>query len=377
MSQGDQKKNTERPDTQDFKTLFLNDTPMMDTRAPLEFKKGAFPHTVSLPLMTDQERAKVGTSYKRDGQEEAIKLGHRLVGGDVKEERLQKWLAFAAENPNGYLYCFRGGLRSQITQQWLKDAGVAYPRITGGYKAMRRFLIDTLERITANQPLIIVAGGTGCAKTELLKQVKGNVDLEGIAHHRGSTFGKRVGGQPSQISFENTLAVEFLRHEDKTPNLPIVLEDESMLIGRCALPDYLRAKMSVSPLVIVEANMADRVEHSFDNYILDKLAEWQSVEGEEAGFIGFASDLRVSMSKVERRLGGVRHKAMTEMLETAITAHEKGDPSLHRDWIQPMLEEYYDPMYHWQLGKKQGEILIRGSFDEVRDFLNQRALPVN
>jgi len=133
--------------------------------------------------------------------------------------------------------------------------------------------------------------------------VKGNVDLEGIAHHRGSTFGKRVGGQPSQISFENTLAVEFLRHEDKTLNLPIVLEDESMLIGRCALPDYLRAKMSVSPLVIVEANMADRVEHSFDNYILDKLAEWQSVEGEEAGFIGFASDLRVSMSKVERSFG--------------------------------------------------------------------------
>lgn len=360
---------TARPDTQDFKTLFLNDTPMMDTRAPLEFKKGAFPHTVSLPLMTDQERAKVGTSYKRDGQDEAIKLGHRLVGGDVKEERLAKWLAFAAENPTGYLYCFRGGLRSQITQQWLKEAGVEYPRITGGYKAMRRFLIDTLERITTSQPLIIVSGGTGCAKTELLKQVPGSVDLEGLAHHRGSTFGKRPAGQPAQIGFENALAVQFLRHEHNTPKLPIVLEDESMLIGRCALPDYLRAKMSVSPLVIVEAEIADRVEHSFDNYILDKLAEWQAQEGEEAGFIGFADDLRTSMSKVERRLGGVRHKAMTAMLEAAISAHEKGDPSLHRDWIQPMLEEYYDPMYHWQLDKKQGEILMRGHFNDVRDFL--------
>lgn len=359
-----------RPDTADFKTLFLNDTPMIDTRAPLEFKKGAFPRTVSLPLMTDQERAKVGTCYKKKGQDEAIKLGHQLVSGDIKEERLEKWLAFAEANPNGYLYCFRGGLRSQITQRWLKEAGCNYPRITGGYKAMRRFLIDTLDRIAVEQPLIVVAGETGCAKTELIKEVTGHVDLEGIANHRGSTFGKRATAQPPQIGFENAVAVEFLRHEDKYPERAIVLEDESLLIGRCALPDVLRQQMAQAPLAVVEASMEQRVEHSFNNYILDKLAEWQHEAGEEAGFAAFADDLRTSMSKVERRLGGVRHKALTETLEAALAQHEQGDASLHRDWIQPMLEEYYDPMYHWQLSKKAGEILIRGPYDEVREFLN-------
>jgi len=77
-----------RADSQDFTRLFLTDTPMMDTRAPLEFKKGAFPHTVSLPLMTDAERAKVGTCYKQQGQDAAIVLGHQLVGGKVKQQRL-------------------------------------------------------------------------------------------------------------------------------------------------------------------------------------------------------------------------------------------------------------------------------------------------
>ena len=89
-----------RPDTNDFSAIFLRDTPMMDTRAPLEYAKGAFPHTVSLPLMTDAERAKVGTCYKQQGQDEAIKLGHELVSGAVKEARVQKWLAFAAANPS-------------------------------------------------------------------------------------------------------------------------------------------------------------------------------------------------------------------------------------------------------------------------------------
>ena len=119
-----------RADTEDFTRLFLADTPMMDTRAPLEFEKGAFPHTVSLPLMTDEERTQVGTCYKQQGQDAAITLGHQLVYGEIKQQRLERWLAFARENPDGYLYCFRGGLRSQIVQQWMKDAGCDYPRIT-------------------------------------------------------------------------------------------------------------------------------------------------------------------------------------------------------------------------------------------------------
>ncbi len=363
-----------RPDASDFRELFLRDTPMMDTRAPLEFSKGAFPHTVSLPLMTDQERAKVGTCYKKHGQDAAIKLGHQLVKGDIKDARVAQWLDFARTNPDGYLYCWRGGLRSQIVQQWLKEAGCEYPRITGGYKAMRRFLIDTLERRLNTHPLMILGGETGCAKTALLQQLDGAVDLEGLANHRGSTFGKKPDRQPPQIGFENALSVAFLRHEAFQPQRPVILEDESMLIGRCALPELLRQKMNDAPLVIIEADMESRVEHSFENYILNKLSEWQAaLDGnEEAAFTAFADDLRTSLSKVEQRLGGLRYKNMTAQLEKAIDAHAAGNPDLHRDWIHGMLVEYYDPMYRWQLRKKEQRVVMRGPAAEVHEYLSQQ-----
>ena len=357
-----------RPDTQDFASLFLRDTPMMDTRAPLEFKKGAFPHTVSLPLMTDAERAKVGTCYKQKGQDEAIKLGHQLVGGKVKEERLARWLEFARQHPDGYLYCFRGGLRSQIVQQWLKDAGMEYPRITGGYKAMRRFLIDTFSGIVAQGQFRILAGHTGCAKTDILNSLPDSIDLEGLAHHRGSTFGKRPGGQPSQIDFENTLAIALFRQQHARPQAPVLLEDESLLIGRCAIPPDLREKMQQSPLIVVDASLEERVEHSFRNYILHKLGEWQQTLGEEQGFVEFAADLRQSLQKIHKRLGGVRYQQLQDLLEQALQAHECGDNNLHRGWITLLLQDYYDPMYDFQMSQKQSRILFRGNAAAVREF---------
>lgn len=365
-----------RPDTNDFRALFLRNTPMMDTRAPQEFTKGAFPHAISLPLMTDAERAEVGTCYKQQGQDAAIQLGHTLVSGQVKAQRVEQWLAFAAANPDGYLYCFRGGLRSKITQRWLAEAGCEYPRITGGYKAMRRFLIDTLERVVGQRTAIILSGRTGCAKTDLLNTLPNSIDLEGLAHHRGSTFGKRPAGQPSQIDFENSLAIQLLRKDDALQKLDgidrtgsIVLEDESLLIGRCALPAALRARMAVSEIVLIDAGLEERVEHSFNNYILHKLAEWQAQEGEELGFAGFVADLRDSMQRVRKRLGGVRHAEVSAILEAAVAAHERGDSSLHRDWIRPMLECYYDPMYDYQLNKKADRIIFRGRADAVREYL--------
>jgi len=359
-----------RADSQDFTRLFLTDTPMMDTRAPLEFKKGAFPHTVSLPLMTDAERAKVGTCYKQQGQDAAIVLGHQLVGGKVKQQRLEQWLEFARQHPDGYLYCFRGGLRSQIVQQWLKEAGCDYPRITGGYKAMRRFLIDTLERIASDGQFRVLAGHTGCAKTDLLNALPHSIDLEGIAHHRGSTFGKRPAGQPSQIDFENKLAVALLRQNHAYPERSILLEDESMLIGRCAIPESLRLRMLAAPLIIVEASLEQRVEHSFRNYILHKLQEWQQAEGEEAGFSAFRDDLTKSLQKIQRRLGGVRYQQLDDLLQQALNEHEQtGDNSLHREWIRIMLSDYYDPMYEYQLTQKKGPVEFRGSAAEINDYL--------
>lgn len=353
----------------DYLALFLNGTPMIDTRAPVEFAKGAFPGAVNLPLMTDEERAQVGTCYKEKGQEAAIELGHQLVQGDIKAERVQAWLDFTREYPEGALYCFRGGLRSQICQRWLQEAGCDYPRVTGGYKALRWFLIDQMERVCGQHPMIVLAGETGAAKTDLLWQLPQGVDLEGRANHRGSAFGRRVGGQPSQIDFENTLAIDLLQRRYRAPGVPVVVEDESQLIGRCVLPLPLKDAMERAPLVLLEVSLEERVEHTYTNYILRKLAEWCEHSGAEVGFERFAEDLRVSLGRIRKRLGGVRYAEMASLLEQALNAHRRGDTELHRLWIRQLLEDYYDPMYHYQLSKKADRIVFRGESGEVLDYL--------
>ncbi|WP_222711489.1 tRNA 2-selenouridine(34) synthase MnmH [Parahaliea aestuarii] len=356
-------------DTQDYAALFLRDTPMFDTRAPQEYRKGSFPFVASLPLMTDAERARVGTCYKREGQQAAIELGHRLVSGNTKKDRLQQWLDFARAHPDGYLFCWRGGLRSQTVQQWLREAGVDYPRVIGGYKAMRRFLIDTTEQVVTSHPLCVIAGRTGCAKTDLLNARPNSIDLEALAHHRGSTFGRRPAGQPSQIDFENRLGIALLRANHAFAGRPLLLEDESLLIGRCALPTALRQTMATAPRVMVERPLEERVEHSFRNYILHKLDEWQAAQGEEQGFLSFAGDLRQSLARIHRRLGGQRYQALSAQLEAALVAHQRGDNSGHRAWIRVLLRDYYDPMYDYQLRQQRHEVLMRGAPAAVAEYL--------
>ena len=215
--------------------IFLEDVPLIDLRAPVEFKEGAFPNAVSLPLMTDDERAQVGTCYKQQGQAAAIELGHKLVGGAVRAARIEGWLAQLRQQPDALLYCFRGGLRSQTVQQWLADEGVIRPRVAGGYKELRRFLIDTQESASAQCHWSVLTGMTGSGKTHMLAKIAQSVDLEGHAHHRGSSFGQLPGGQPSNINFENRLAIELLKRRHQGEHA-FVVEDESRLIGRCALP---------------------------------------------------------------------------------------------------------------------------------------------
>ncbi len=358
-----------RADTQDYLQLFVDDIPLIDTRAPVEFARGAFPNAVNLPLMTDDERAAVGTCYKEQGQRAAINLGHQLVNGETKTRRVNAWLAQAHQYPNGYLYCFRGGLRSQICQQWLHEAGLDYPRVTGGYKAMRQFLLTSLEQICREQTFLVLAGHTGSAKTDLLTETPDAVDLEGIANHRGSAFGKRADGQPSQIDFENRLIIAMLRHQHRHPGKPIVLEDESRLIGRCALPHVLRETMAKAPLIQLQSDLESRIEHSYVNYILRKSAEWQQHAGETQGFELFIEDLRDSLFRVRKRLGGERYAAVSEQLESAILAHRNGDATEHRVWIRSLLQDYYDPMYDYQGQAHAQRVVFKGTADAVRKFL--------
>ncbi|HPY41791.1 MAG TPA: tRNA 2-selenouridine(34) synthase MnmH, partial [Thiolinea sp.] len=115
------------PVIEDLASLVLAAKPLLDVRAPIEFREGAFPHTINLPLMNDAERAAIGKRYKDAGQDEAILLGLQLVSGEEKAARIQAWQNFASQNPEGALFCFRGGLRSRISQQWLyAETGIAY-----------------------------------------------------------------------------------------------------------------------------------------------------------------------------------------------------------------------------------------------------------
>ncbi|HIE54665.1 MAG TPA: tRNA 2-selenouridine(34) synthase MnmH, partial [Chromatiaceae bacterium] len=193
----------ELPEISDFRELFLQDRPLLDVRAPVEFADGAFPSARNLPLLTDRERHLIGIRYKESGQASATDLGRELIDGEPREQRVAHWKRFIEQHPQGALYCFRGGMRSRITQEWIYAAtGVAYPRVKGGYKALRRYLLEELDRsITRLQPLV-VGGRTGAGKTILLKQLDHAIDLEGLAWHRGSAFGRHATPQPTQIDFE-------------------------------------------------------------------------------------------------------------------------------------------------------------------------------
>tara|TARA_R110001592_G_scaffold238227_2_gene497724 strand:+ start:9630 stop:10721 length:1092 start_codon:yes stop_codon:yes gene_type:complete len=351
---------TNRSNTDNYLDLFLNDTPLMDVRAPVEFEKGAFPKVVNLPLMNNDERHLVGTRYKEAGQESAIQLGHELVSGETKKQRIQQWLAFTQANPDGYLYCFRGGLRSRTTQQWLKEAGINYPLITGGYKAMRRFLIDALEHLCQKQDFVIVSGRTGTGKTRFLKTLSNYVDLEGLAKHRGSSFGRMLTPQPSQIDFENSLSIAILKAAHKKTG-PIYLEDESRLIGRSALPLLLKECMSNSPLVVLESSLEERIDVVMQDYVIDMTADFIERDGQELGFENFAEYLFASLQRIERRLGSERKNTLLAQMKEALVNQQKDD-SLegHRLWIKCLLSEYYDPMYDYQLGKKAGRVILRG-----------------
>lgn len=352
---------TERPDTEDYRHLFLNDVPLMDVRAPVEFEKGAFPNTLNLPLMVDEERRRVGIRYKEQGQQSAIELGHQLVRDDIKAQRVAAWVRFAKEHPDGYLYCFRGGLRSQISQQWLAEAGIQYPRVKGGYKALRRYLLDWFEATIGQLELIVVSGRTGTGKTRLIHDLPNTVDLEGIANHRGSSFGRTLTPQPAQIDFENRLIIDLLKAEHRGG--PIYLEDESHLIGRCALPQALRDRMAQAPLWVLEVPLDERIDNILADYVTDMSAGFIARDGEDAGWHNFREYLLGSLLRIRKRLGGERHAELDAIMQEALEQQaQDGSLEMHRIWIEQLLRDYYDPMYDYQLSRKENPVGARGAY---------------
>ena len=358
----------------DYARILLAATPLFDVRAPVEFGRGSLPGAVNLPLMEDSERARVGTCYKREGQAAAIALGHQLVSGNIKQARIQAWVDFARANPQGYLFCFRGGLRSQLVQQWLAEAGVDYPRIAGGYKAVRRFLIDSLDDAANHCRLSLVAGLTGTGKTEVLQRLANSVDLEQHSHHRGSSFGRHATPQPVQINFENALALETLRRR-AAGHEHLVLEDEGRIVGSCNVPLTLYERMQQAPLIWLEDSFEQRVGRILKDYVIDMQAEFASLHPQdpEAAFAALQMHLLGSLQRIRKRLGGERQQRIQQLMEHALQVHQQHNQlDEHRAWITALLEEYYDPMYAWQREQKQARVVFSGDADAVVDYLQQQ-----
>jgi tRNA 2-selenouridine synthase len=321
--------------------------------------------------MSDTERELVGTCYKNAGQEAAIALGRQLVTEDLQQQRTAAWLAFSKANPEGYLYCFRGGLRSRISQQWMHENGVNYPFIEGGYKAMRRFLIDQLESSIESVPITLISGRTGCGKTRLLTQLTHTIDLEKLANHRGSSFGATGSSQPTLINFENAISTAFLKHRHHHSGC-VYLEDESHLIGSLALPISLKNKMAQAPHIELETPLELRIDYAIEDYIVCLLASYQQQYSYEVAFELLSQRHLQSLSNIRKRLGPERHQQAQTLLTKGLNTHRETQSTKgYRGFIELILSQYYDPMYDYQLSTKGHRGSFKGNSAEVKQYIAQ------
>ena len=348
--------------TADYDKLLAEDVPLLDLRAPIEFIEGAFPCATNLPLMMDEERARVGTCYKQHGQAAAITLGHSLVAGELREQRLQAWLNWLAEHPTGVMYCFRGGLRSQTVQKWLAEAGRPVTRVQGGYKALRRRLLQEIET-GFEQPGFVLSGLTGSGKTDWLTRTPLALDLEGYAHHRGSSFGHWDEPQPSPIEFENRLAIARIKQRRAGFEAWLV-EDESAMIGRCPLPKRVYERMQQSPILLLEVPFEQRVRQIQHDYVEVML---HLFNGDLSRLSNYLQD---SLKRLYKRLGDRDWRRLSQQMTDAINQQLLGyDCDGHQEWISELLNRYYDPIYRRHQVNKEDRIVQRGNEDELAHWL--------
>jgi tRNA 2-selenouridine synthase len=358
------------PTTDDFLQIVLSGTDLIDVRAPVEFAKGSFMGAVNLPLLTDEERHIIGLAYKRKGREKAIELGHELVSGSIKEERINRWRDFISTHPESSIFCFRGGMRSQLSQKWIfQYTGKAVPLIKGGYKAFRKYLVTEMEKPHPGLNPLILGGRTGTGKTILLKEFNYFLDLEKIANHRGSSFGGFTTPQPSLVDFEHNLAFFLIRHIAKGSKT-LLLEDEGRHIGRCYLPPGTYKQFNMGKLIILEAPISERIQIIFDEYVTYSQSEYATKFGVENGLLQWEKSIVNSFQRIKKRLGGVLLTKLLKIVESAIgEQHSKGDSQGHKAWIKLLLSDYYDPMYDYQLQKRVPLIQFRGTKPQIIDYI--------
>lgn len=325
--------------------LFLSSTPLIDVRAPVEFATGSSPFSVNLPILSDEERAMVGTTYKEKGQASAIELGHKLVSEKNKQDKIKAWVDFLQKNPEAQVYCARGGMRSGISCEWISEAGIPRSPIRGGYKRIRNFFLSILEE--APLDFIRLGGATGTGKSILLQDFQ-NIDLENLANHRGSAFGGQ-GAQPAQASFENALGLQILINNKKR----FLLEDESATIGKIVLPRRFFQAMRESKLVVLEAPVDERAMRIFEQYVC--------TQGKDFFLQG--------LERIQKSLGGVDYAKTKLLMEEAF--NQDLEFKHHEEWITFLLVRYYDPIYERGLSRQSDKVIFKGNEKNLRAFLKK------
>lgn len=303
---------------------FFNRTekyPLFDVRTPAEFAKGHIPNAVSLPLFSDEERVVVGTIYKKENPKQALLKGLEFVGPKMRVliEEVEK----ITDSKTVAVHCWRGGKRSGSVGWLLGMAGLEVKTISGGYKAYRNYVLNQFKE----QPLklLVLGGKTGCGKTKILHALKAQgeqiIDLEGLAHHKGSAFGF-IGEAPapSVEQFENNL-FEALSKLDLTRR--IWVENESKRIGRVLIPDGFWQQLKASPLINMELPFEVRLAVSIENYSTKEKAE-----------------LETAFYNIRKRLGGQNfQQALGHLANNDLKA--AGSIAL----------KYYDKQYQYMLEK--------------------------
>ena len=308
---------------------------LIDVRTPAEFAQGHIPGAVNLPLFDDDGRAAVGTLYKQQGRQAAVLQGLALVGPRL-EAMAARLLELAAPAPDQplRLLCWRGGMRSGSVAWLASQLDLPVQVLEGGYKAYRRWALALFEQ---PWPLQLLGGRTGTGKTELLlalgRRGVAVVDLEGLAHHRGSSFGALgLPPQPSSEHYENRLALA-LHGLRQAPQ--IWLEAESAQVGRCRIPAGLWRQMQVAPVLEVQRPLEQRVQH---------LVRIYGVQDPAA--------LAEATSRIARRLGPQRTALALEAIA-------------ERDWATACRQmlDYYDRCYDHDLSSHPCQPLELGALD--------------
>ncbi|TGN53340.1 tRNA 2-selenouridine(34) synthase MnmH [Paracoccus liaowanqingii] len=239
---------------------------IIDVRAPAEFAEDHLPGAINLPVLDDEERARVGTIYKQVSPFDARKIGAALVAVN-SARHITGTLMDRGGAWRPLVYCWRGGQRSGSFATILGQIGWRVGRIEGGYKAWRALVVERVQNGPVPSPVVVLDGNTGSAKTAILQRLAARghqvIDLEGLANHRGSLFGAMPGGQPSQKMFEGRLALAMERLD---PARPVLVEAESSRIGVVNVPKAMWQAICAAPRLQIQVPVEARAAFTAASY---------------------------------------------------------------------------------------------------------------